>query len=84
MNSMIRALVKTGVAISTRTDVTRTVQTMIGIRNRVMPGRPHLEDRHEEVDRAEDRARPDEDEGHDPQVLAVADAASGRSSVSGA
>ena len=38
MNSMIRALVMTGVAISTRTDVTSTVQTMIGIRNRVMPG----------------------------------------------
>ena len=38
MNSMMRALVMTGVAISTRTEVTRTVQTMIGIRNRVSPG----------------------------------------------
>ncbi len=38
MNSMIRALVRTGVAISTSTLVTRTVQTRIGIRNRVIPG----------------------------------------------
>ena len=38
MNSMISALVMTGVAISTRTEVTSTVQTMIGIRNRVIPG----------------------------------------------
>ena len=38
MNSMIRALVMTGVAISTRTEVTSTVQTRIGIRNRVIPG----------------------------------------------
>ena len=38
MNSMMIALVKTGVAISTRTEVTRTVQTRIGIRNRVIPG----------------------------------------------
>ena len=39
MNSMIRALVMTGVAIITRTEVTSTVQTMIGIRKRVIPGR---------------------------------------------
>ena len=38
MNSMIRALVMTGVAIRTRTEVVRTVQTRIGIRNRVIPG----------------------------------------------
>ena len=38
MNSMIRALVMTGVAISTRTEVTSTVQTRIGIRKRVIPG----------------------------------------------
>ena len=38
MNSMISALVRTGVASRPRTDVTSTVQTMIGIRNRVMPG----------------------------------------------
>ena len=38
MNSMIRALVMTGVAMSTRTLVTSMVQTMIGMRNRVMPG----------------------------------------------
>jgi hypothetical protein len=38
MNSMISALVRTGVAIITRTLVTRTVQTRIGIRNSVMPG----------------------------------------------
>src|ERR1035437_7848437 len=38
MNSMIRALVRTGVAISTRMLVTRTVQTIIGIRSRVIPG----------------------------------------------
>ena len=38
MNSMISALVRTGVAIRTRTLVTRTVQTMIGIRNSVTPG----------------------------------------------
>src|SRR5258707_178565 len=38
MNSMISALVRTGVAITTRTLVTRTVQTRIGIRNRVIPG----------------------------------------------
>ena len=38
MKSMIRALVMTGVAIRTRTEVTSTVQTMIGIRNRVIPG----------------------------------------------
>ncbi len=38
MNSMIRALVRTGVAISTSTLVTRIVQTRIGIRNSVMPG----------------------------------------------
>jgi hypothetical protein len=31
-------------------------------------GRAHLEDRHEEVDRPEDRARTDEDDGDDPQV----------------
>ena len=38
MNSMTSALVRTGVAMTTRTLVTRIVQTMIGIRNRVMPG----------------------------------------------
>ena len=38
MNSMIRALVMTGVAISTRTEVTRMVHTRIGIRKRVIPG----------------------------------------------
>ncbi len=38
MNSMISALVMTGVAIRTRTEVTSTVQTRIGIRNKVMPG----------------------------------------------
>ena len=38
MNSMISALVRTGVASSTRTDVTSTVQTKIGMRNSVMPG----------------------------------------------
>ena len=38
MNSMISALVRTGVAIRTRTLVTSTVQTRIGIRNSVMPG----------------------------------------------
>ncbi len=38
MNSMISALVMTGVAIRTRTDVTSMVQTMIGMRNRVIPG----------------------------------------------
>ncbi len=35
---MIRALVRTGVAIRTRTLVTSIVQTMIGIRSRVIPG----------------------------------------------
>ena len=70
MNSMIRALVMTGVAMSTSTDVTITVQTMIGIRNSVMPGRAHLEDRDQEVDRAQDGTGADEDEGDDPQVLA--------------
>ena len=50
--------------------VTRTVQTRIGIRNIVMPGRAHLEDRHEEVDAAQDRARPDQRQAHDPEVLA--------------
>src|SRR5258706_990775 len=38
MKSMTRALVRTGVAMTTRTLVTRIVQTMIGIRNRVIPG----------------------------------------------
>ncbi len=38
MNSMISALVRTGVAMSTRTLVTSTVQARIGIRNSVMPG----------------------------------------------
>jgi hypothetical protein len=38
MNSMIRALVRTGVAITTSTLVTRTVQVRIGIRNSVIPG----------------------------------------------
>ena len=38
MNSMIKALVNTGVAISTSTLVTRTVQTRIGSRNMVSPG----------------------------------------------
>ena len=38
MNSMITALVKTGVAISTSTLVTIIVQTRIGIRKRLIPG----------------------------------------------
>ena len=38
MNSMTSALVITGVAMTTSTLVTSIVQTMIGIRNRVMPG----------------------------------------------
>jgi hypothetical protein len=38
MNSMISALVMTGVARRPRTDVTSTVQTMIGIRKSVIPG----------------------------------------------
>ena len=38
MNSMISALVRTGVAISTRTLVVSTVQVRIDIRNSVMPG----------------------------------------------
>src|SRR5215213_9443980 len=38
MNSMISALVRTGVAIRTRTLVTRTVQVRIDIRNSVTPG----------------------------------------------
>src|SRR2546423_10364712 len=38
MKSMTRALVMAGVAMSTRTLVTSTVQTMIGIRNSVIPG----------------------------------------------
>ena len=38
MNSMISALARTGVARTTRTLVTRTVQAMIGIRNIVIPG----------------------------------------------
>ena len=38
MYSMTRALVMTGVAMTTRTLVTSIVQTMIGIRNSVMPG----------------------------------------------
>src|SRR2546426_11959456 len=38
MNSITRALVMTGVAMTTRTLVTSIVQTMIGIRNRVIPG----------------------------------------------
>ena len=38
MNSMISALVRTGVAMTTSTLVTSTVQTRIGIRNSVIPG----------------------------------------------
>ena len=38
MNSMISALVRTGVAISTRMLVVSTVQARIGIRNSVIPG----------------------------------------------
>jgi hypothetical protein len=38
MNSMISALVRTGVAMTWRMLVTRIVQTRIGMRNRVMPG----------------------------------------------
>ncbi len=38
MNSMISALVMTGVAISTSTLVTRSVQVSSGIRKRVIPG----------------------------------------------
>src|SRR3970282_2841719 len=38
MKSITRALVMTGVAMTTRTLVTRIVQTMIGIRKRVIPG----------------------------------------------
>ena len=38
MNSMISPLVRTGVAMRTRTEVTSIVQTMIGIRNIVIPG----------------------------------------------
>ena len=38
MNSMISALVSTGVAMTTRTLVTSTVQARIGILNRVIPG----------------------------------------------
>src|SRR6202008_5184236 len=38
MYSMTRALVMTGGAMTTSTLVTSIVQTMIGMRNRVMPG----------------------------------------------
>ena len=38
MNSMMIALVNTGVAMSTRTAVVRTVQVSSDIRNSVMPG----------------------------------------------
>src|SRR4029079_15291259 len=38
MYSITSALVMTGVAMTTRTLVTSIVQTMIGKRNRVMPG----------------------------------------------
>src|SRR4029079_15580051 len=38
MYSITRALVMTGVAMTTRTLVTRIVQTMMGMRNRVIPG----------------------------------------------
>ena len=40
----------------------------IGIRNIVMPGRAHADDRGDEVDGAEDRAETGEREAEDPQV----------------
>ena len=63
MNSMISALVKTGVAIRTRTLVTRTVQTRIGIRNSVMPGARILKIVTRKLIAAQDRARPDQRRG---------------------
>ena len=72
MNSMISALAGPASPGATSTHVTSMVQTKIGIRNIVMPGRAHLEDRDEEVDGAQDRARPDEDQRHDPEVRARA------------
>ena len=73
MNSMIRALVSTGVAISTSTLVTIIVQTRIGIRKRVIPGARILKIVTRKLMAPEDRARAHQHERHDPQVLPVAD-----------
>ena len=48
--------------------VSRMFQVKIGIRNIVMPGRAHAEDRGDEVDRAQDRAEAGQRKAHDPQV----------------
>ena len=47
-------------------------QVKIGIRNMVMPGRAHADDRGDEVDRAEEGADTGHVEAHDPQVTADA------------
>ena len=49
------AAASTGVASSTRMEVTKIAQVVMGMRNRCMPGCPQREDRHDVVDHAHQR-----------------------------
>ena len=63
--TMSIAAAKTWVNVRARMLVANIAQTKIGSRPQVMPGRAHEDDRHEEVDPAQDRREP---EGDDRQV----------------
>ncbi len=41
-----------------RNEVTSVIQTNTGIRNSVMPGRPHVQNRHDEVEAPASEAMP--------------------------
>ncbi len=55
-----------------RIDVTRVFHVKIGMRNMVMPGGAHRDDRRDEVHRTEDRAETGEAEAEHPEVAAHA------------
>ena len=72
ISSTSSAAASTGKAISTSIEVSSAFQVNIGIRNIVMPGRAHAEDRGDEVDPAEDGAQAGQHQAHDPHVGADA------------
>ena len=66
--SRMSATVMTGNASSSRTWVMKLIQTNIGMRISVMPGRPHVDDGHEEVDRRRQRRDAEDLQAHAPEV----------------
>ena len=66
-NTMISAAVTIGIANSVRNATTSIIHTNTGMRMSVMPGRAHVEDRDDEVDRGRRRPDAEHDRGRRPR-----------------